>query len=141
MKVENRTISSKKSCFKYDRPAVQQLFFLLLFLLLLLSSSSSSSPSPLCRVFILIFLRKTMSLGNTVLQLLCCYYSWCLYSFIIIIIIIIIILGFGPLSSHALPISFLLLPLFAAAIQFVSGAQLPHCSKHPPDIIQAFSRV
>ena len=44
-------------------------------LLLLLSSSSS----PLCRVLILIFLRQTMSLGNTVLQLFCCYYSWCLY--------------------------------------------------------------
>ena len=36
--------------------------------LLLLSSSSS----PLCRVFILIFLRQTMSLGNTLLQLFCC---------------------------------------------------------------------
>ena len=58
-------------------------------LLLLLSSSSSSSSSslslssssssPLCRVFILIFLRQTMSLGNTELQLFCCYYSWCLY--------------------------------------------------------------
>ena len=44
--------------------------YLLLLLLLLLSSSS-----PLCRVFILIFLRQTMSLGNTVLQLICCYYS------------------------------------------------------------------
>ena len=49
----------------------------LLLLLLLLSSSSSSYP--LCRVFILIFLRQTMSLGNTVLQLFCCYYSRCLY--------------------------------------------------------------
>ena len=48
-------------------------------LLLLSSSSSSSSSSPLCRVFILIFLRQTMSLGNTVLQLFCCFYSWCLY--------------------------------------------------------------
>jgi len=38
--------------------------------LLLLSSSSS----PLCRIFILIFLRQTMSLGNTLLQLFCCYY-------------------------------------------------------------------
>jgi len=46
-------------------------------ILLLLSSSSSSSP--LCRVFILIFLIQTISLGNTVLQLFCCYYSWCLY--------------------------------------------------------------
>jgi hypothetical protein len=36
------------------------------------SSSSSSSSSPLCRVFILVFLRQTMSLGNTVLQLFCC---------------------------------------------------------------------
>jgi hypothetical protein len=44
-------------------------------LLLLLSSSSS----PLCGVFILIFLRQTVSLGNTVLQLFCCYYSRCLY--------------------------------------------------------------
>ena len=44
----------------------------LLLLLLLLSSSSSS---PLCRVFILIFLRQSMSLGNTVLQLFCCFYS------------------------------------------------------------------
>ena len=48
-------------------------------LLLLSSSSSSSSSSPLCWVFILIFVRQTMSLGNTVLQLFCCYYSWCLY--------------------------------------------------------------
>jgi len=38
-------------------------------LLLLSSSSSSLSSSPLCRVFILIFMRQTMSLGNTVLQL------------------------------------------------------------------------
>ena len=43
------------------------------------SSSSSSSSSPLCRVIILIFLRQTVSLGNTVLQLFCCYYSLCLY--------------------------------------------------------------
>jgi len=42
------------------------------------SSSSSLSSSPLRRVFILIFLRQTMSLGNIVLQLFCCYYSWCL---------------------------------------------------------------
>ena len=44
-------------------------FVLLLLLLLLLlssSSSSSSSSSPLCRVFTHIFLRQTMSLGNTV---------------------------------------------------------------------------
>ena len=47
--------------------------------LLLLLSSSSSSSSPLCRVFILIFLRQTVSLRNTVLQLFCCYYSRCLY--------------------------------------------------------------
>ena len=47
-----------------------------LLLLLLLSSSSLSlssssllSSSPLCRLFILMFLRQTMSLGNTVLQL------------------------------------------------------------------------
>ena len=48
-------------------------------LLQLLSSPSSSSSSLLCRVLILIFLRQTISLGNTVLQLFCCYYSWCLY--------------------------------------------------------------
>ena len=30
------------------------------------------------RVFVLILLRQTMSLGNTVLQLFCCYHSWCL---------------------------------------------------------------
>ena len=47
--------------------------------LLLLSSSLSSSSSPLRRVFILTFLRNTMSLGNIVLQLFCCYYSRCLY--------------------------------------------------------------
>jgi len=41
-------------------------------LLLLLSSH-------LCRIFILIFLRQTMSLGNRVLQLVCCYSSWRLY--------------------------------------------------------------
>jgi hypothetical protein len=46
-------------------------------LLLSSSSSSSSSSSPLYRVFILIFVRQTMSLGNTVLQLFCWYYSWC----------------------------------------------------------------
>jgi len=49
---------------------------LLLLLLLLLSSSSLS---PLCRVFILIFPRQTMSLGNTVLHLLYCCCSWYLY--------------------------------------------------------------
>ena len=47
---------------------------------LLLSTSSSSSP--LCRVLILIFLRQTMSLGNTVLQLFCCVHSWCLYRYL-----------------------------------------------------------
>jgi hypothetical protein len=36
-------------------------------------SSSSSSLSPLCRVFIHIFLRQTMSLSNTMLQLFCRY--------------------------------------------------------------------
>ena len=49
------------------------------FFLLLLLLSSSSSSSPLCRVFILIFLRQTLSLWNRVLQLFCCYYAWCLY--------------------------------------------------------------
>ena len=43
-------------------------------ILLLLFLFSSSSSSPLCRVFILIFLRQTMSLGNTVLQVFCCCY-------------------------------------------------------------------
>ena len=38
-----------------------------------------SSLSPLYRVFIHIFLRQTMSLVNTVFQLFCHYYLWCLY--------------------------------------------------------------
>ena len=38
-----------------------------------------SSVSPLCRVSTLIFLRQSMSLGNTVLQLFWCNYSWCVY--------------------------------------------------------------
>ena len=68
-----------------DRPTRSQLLYpryprpyfiwWLSLLFVILSSSSSSSSSPLCRVFILIFLRQTMSLGNTVLQLFCCYYS------------------------------------------------------------------
>ena len=33
----------------------------------------------LCRVFIHIFPRQTMSIGNTVLQPFCRYYLWCLY--------------------------------------------------------------
>ena len=45
-----------------------QLDLLLLLLLLLLSLS------PLCMVFTHIFLRQTMSLGNTVCQLFCLYY-------------------------------------------------------------------
>jgi hypothetical protein len=53
----------------------------LLLLLLLLLLSSSSSVSPLCKVFTLIFLRQTMSLGSTVLQLFWCYYSWCSYRY------------------------------------------------------------
>ena len=36
----------------------------------------------LCRLFILIFLIQTMSLGNTVLQLFCCYYSRYLISLV-----------------------------------------------------------
>ena len=54
-------------------------FYISTFRSLLLLSSSSTTSSPLCRVFILKFLRQTMSLGNTVLQLFCCFYSWCLY--------------------------------------------------------------
>ena len=53
---------------------------LFLVVVVLVLSLSSSLSSPLCRVFILIFLRQTMSLGNTVLQLFCCFYSWRLYS-------------------------------------------------------------
>ena len=55
---------------------------------ILLSSllSSSSSSSPLCRVFILIFLRQTVSVGNTVLQLFCCYYSSCLLLSLLLIV-------------------------------------------------------
>ena len=66
-------------CLTTEEKAQENLSLLALLLLLLLSLLSSSSPSPLCRVFILIFLRQTMSLGNTVLQTFCCYYSWCLY--------------------------------------------------------------
>ena len=55
------------------------IILLIILLLLLTSLPSSSSSSPLCRVFILIFLRQSMSLGNTVLQLFWCYYSRCLY--------------------------------------------------------------
>ena len=53
-----------------------------LLLLLLLSSSSSSSPlsllSSLCRVFTIIYLKQTMFLGYTVLQLSCIYYLCCM---------------------------------------------------------------
>ena len=55
------------------------LCFLIITIIIILLLLSSSSSSPLCRVFILTFLRQTVSLGNTVLQLFCCYYSWCLY--------------------------------------------------------------
>jgi hypothetical protein len=51
----------------------------ILWRILLLLSSSSSLVSPLCRVSTLILLRQTMSLGNTVLQLLWCNCSWCVY--------------------------------------------------------------
>jgi len=65
----------------------EHLFILLLLLLLLLLVVVVvvvvvvvlSSVSPLCRVSTLIFPRKNMSLRNTVLQLLRCYYSWCVY--------------------------------------------------------------
>jgi hypothetical protein len=53
---------------------LQHIWTLLSVLLLLLSS-----VSPLCRVSTLIFLRQTISLGNTVLQLFWCNYSWCVY--------------------------------------------------------------
>ena len=49
------------------------------FVIILASSPSSSSVSPSCRISTLIFLRQTMSLGNTVLQLFWCNYSWCVY--------------------------------------------------------------
>jgi hypothetical protein len=55
----------------------------LLLLLLLLLSSSSSSLSPLCRVFIHVFPRQTVSLGNTLLQLFCRYCLWCLYVYLV----------------------------------------------------------
>ena len=49
--------------------SIAAVLYLQFVLHVLLSSSSSSSVSPLCRVSTLIFLRQTMSLGNTVLQL------------------------------------------------------------------------
>jgi len=56
---------------------------LLLLLLLSLSSSSSSSlsssSSPLCRVYLHILPRQTMSLGDILLQLFCLCCLWCLY--------------------------------------------------------------
>ena len=58
----------------FDLFAVTSLSVCTARLLLLLLSSS-----PLCRVFIHIFLRQTMSLGNTVFQLFCHYYLWCPY--------------------------------------------------------------
>ena len=51
-------------------------YFLLLFILS--STSSSSSASPSCRVFTLMFVKQTMPLRNTVLQLFYSYYSWCI---------------------------------------------------------------
>ena len=63
---------------EYSVAAILLLLFMALISLLL---SLSLSSSPLCRVFILIFLRQTMSLGNKVLQLFCCYYSWRLYHY------------------------------------------------------------
>ena len=48
-------------------------------ILLLLLLSSSSSLSPLCMIFIHMFLRQTISLGKTVFQLFCLYCLWCLY--------------------------------------------------------------
>ena len=56
-------INSKLSCFFFSSYHCHRVETHLLLLLLL---SSSSSSSPLCWVFILICLRQTMSLGNTV---------------------------------------------------------------------------
>jgi hypothetical protein len=52
---------------------------------------STSSLSPLCRVFIHIFLRQTMSLRNTMLLLFCLYCLWrpyqysCVSSYVILL--------------------------------------------------------
>ena len=81
------TLKPQNTHFLFSHPVTLQYFItlllllllLLLILLLLLLLLSSSSSSPLCMVFIHIFLRQTMSLGNTVFQLFCHYYLWCLY--------------------------------------------------------------
>ena len=62
----------KQSVKKIQMQALRDIIIIIIIIIISLSSS------PLCRVFILIFLRQTMSLGNTVLQLFCCYYSLCL---------------------------------------------------------------
>ena len=93
------------------RPLKTPLLLLLLLLLLLSSSSSSSSSSsppssssssssssPLCRVFVFIYLRQTMCLGNTVLQLFCCYYSWCSYLYLQCLIYCLFLLLFPNFS-------------------------------------------
>jgi hypothetical protein len=54
----------------FDAPT--EVMFIIVLLLL-------SSLSPLCRVFIHIFPRQTMSLSNTMLQLFCRYCLWCPY--------------------------------------------------------------
>ena len=60
-------------------------------IVILLSSSSSSSFSPLCRVSIYIFPRQTMSIGDTLLQLVFVVYgasmsSSCVGSFVLYVI-------------------------------------------------------
>jgi hypothetical protein len=61
----------EKSAGLTDQPISLFLFLLLLFLITFMQSIYT-------RVFTLIFLRQTVSLGITVLQLFCSYCSWCI---------------------------------------------------------------
>jgi len=73
--MEAHTIGYSSELQTHKMMIMMMIITMLLLLLLLLLSSSLS---PLHRVFIHIFLRQTMSLGDTLLQLFCrCL--WCLY--------------------------------------------------------------
>jgi hypothetical protein len=70
------TISFMHGIYTYipETNHVPKEYNVLLLLLLLVKIQS-----PLCRVFTHIFLRQTMSLRNTMLQLFCRYCLWCPY--------------------------------------------------------------
>ena len=55
------------------------IIIIIIIIIIITTTTTTTTTTFMQGIYTYIPERQTMSLGNTVLQLFCCYYSWCLY--------------------------------------------------------------